>query len=138
MKIYPYLNFDGNCKEAFEFYAKVFGGRIDFLQTHGDSPIKDEVSPDWHNRVLHAQLSIGDAVLMASDTPPAWSRKPQGIYVSLQIDDIEKAESIFQQLSEEADIHMPMQEQFWAKRFGMLQDRFGTPWMISGATGTCD
>lgn len=137
MKIYPYLNFDGNCQEAFEFYAKVFGGKILGIQKYGDAPAGEEINPTWNDRVMHAQMSIGDAMLMASDTPPDWFHKPQGIYVFIQIDEVADAERIFEQLSEGAEIHMPMQEQFWAKRFGMLVDKYGTPWMISGAVNEC-
>jgi len=115
----------------------LFGGNIEAMQTHGESPLRDHVDASWHERILHAQLRIENAIIMGSDTPPDWSTKPQGIYVSVQIDDANKAENIFQQLASGGHIQMALEKTFWAERFGMVQDKFGTPWMISGATAIC-
>jgi PhnB protein len=76
MQVNPYLNFDGQCAEAFRFYEQVLGGRIEMMQTHGESPIAAEVPSEWHERVLHARLVVGDQVLMASDSPPEHYEKP--------------------------------------------------------------
>ena len=78
MRIHPYLNFDGDCKTAFEFYARTFGGKIEAMQTHGDSPMKAHTPREHHDRILHARLTIGDAVIMGSDSPPDRHETPQG------------------------------------------------------------
>ena len=95
----PYLNFNGQCTEAFRFYEQVLDGKIEMMMTHGDSPIAGEVPPTWHDRILHARLVVGDQVLMASDSPPEYYEKPQGLYVSLNVDNPADAERIFHALA---------------------------------------
>jgi PhnB protein len=131
MQVHPYLNFNGNCKEAFQFYEKALGGKIEMIQTHEDSPMKDHVPPNWNEKILHARMRIGDTILMASDSPPDAYRKPQGLYVSLNIEEPEDADRIYNSLVKGGSAQMPIQETFWAKRFAMLSDRYGTPWMIN-------
>ena len=132
MQVNPYLNFDGQCAEAFRFYAQVLGGTIEAMMTHGESPIAGEVPPGWHDRILHARLVVGDQVLLASDSPPEQYQKPQGLYVSLSIDKPADAQRIFDALAENGTVTMPFENTFWAGGgFGMLVDRVGTPWMIN-------
>ena len=132
MQVNPYLNFDGQCAEAFRFYERVLGGKIEAMMTHGESPIAGEVPPEWHDRILHARLVVGDQVLMASDSPPELYQKPQGLYVSLQVKRPAEARRIFDALAENGTVTMPFEKTFWAAGgFGMLVDRFGTPWMIN-------
>ncbi|HEX6105935.1 MAG TPA: VOC family protein [Gemmatimonadales bacterium] len=131
MRFVPYLNFDGRCAEAFRFYERVLGGKIEGMITHGESPIAGEVPPEWHNLVLHACLVIGDQQLMASDSPPGQHVRPQGLWVSVHVDGVEEAERVFQALAEEGEVTMPIGETFWSPRFGMCVDRFGTPWMVN-------
>lgn len=131
MELHAYLVFDGDCREAFEHYADVFDGAIDTMQTHGDSPIAGDVSPDWHGRILHASLYVGDALLMGSDAPPGQYERPAGFSVSVQIDDPEEAERVWAALADGGDVTMPLGETFWASRFGMLVDRYGVPWMVN-------
>jgi PhnB protein len=131
VQLNPYLNFNGDCEEAFAFYERVLGGKIEAMMTHGDSPIADQVPTTWHNRILHARLVVGDAVLMASDSPPEHYEKPRGIYVSLALQDPAEADRIFYALAEKGSVTMPIEKTFWAARFGMLVDRFGIPWMIN-------
>jgi len=133
MQFTPYLNFNGDCEAAFHFYERVLGGKIEAMLTHGESPIAGEVPPNWHSRILHARLVVGDAVLMASDSPPEMYQQPQGLYVSIGVHDVADAERIFHALSEGGSVTMPIGKTFWAERFGMLVDRFGIPWMINGA-----
>jgi PhnB protein len=133
MRIDPYLNFDGDCAEAFRTYERILGGRLETLMTHGESPIAGEVPAAWHDRILHATLVVGEAVLMGSDTPPEYYEKATGGHVSLQIGDPAEAERVFHALAEGGRVTMPMGRTFWAERFGMLTDRFGTPWMINCA-----
>ena len=131
MQIVPYLNFDGNCAEAFRFYERVLGGRIETLLTHGDSPIAGQVPADWQDRVMHARLVVGDQVLLASDAPPDHYITPRGMYVMLWVDTAEEAERVFAALTEGGQVTMPMEATFWASRFGMCVDRFGTGWMVN-------
>ena len=130
MQLVPYLNFDGQCEAAFRFYAEVLGGTVD-LRTHGESAIAKEVPPEWHHLVLHARMTVGDVVLMGSDSPPGKHEKPQGVFVSIQVTDPAAAERIFGALATGGNVTMPMQPTFWALRFGMLVDRFGIPWMVN-------
>jgi PhnB protein len=131
MKMTPYLMFNGQCREAFALYEKVFNGRIEAMMTHGESPVADEVDEDWQDTILHGCLTFGDQILMASDAPADHYSKPQGLYISLSIDTIPEAERIFNALSENGSVQMPFEETFWAERFAMFTDRFGTPWMIN-------
>ena len=131
MQVNPYLNFNGNCAEAFRHYEKILGGKIDSLMTHRESPIADQVPADWGDSVLHATLVVGDTVLMASDSPPQHYAKPSGFYVSLQVDDPAEADRIFYALADQGSVILPIDKTFWAVRFGMLVDRFDIPWMIN-------
>ncbi|HEV7367159.1 MAG TPA: VOC family protein [Gemmatimonadales bacterium] len=131
MQANPYLNFNGDCVEAFKFYERSLGGKIESIMTHRDSPIAKDVPPAWQDRVLHARLRVGDTVLMASDSPPEYYQKPQGLYVSLQVDTPAEAERIFRELSQSGSVTLPIEKTFWAERFGMLVDRFGIPWMVN-------
>jgi len=129
--VLPYLNFDGDCKEAFQFYNQVFGGEIVAMFTHAGTPAAEHVSPEWQDKIMHARLVAGSVVLMGSDSPPEYFEEPKGISVSLHVEDPAEAERIFNALAEGANVTMPIQETFWALRFAMLTDRFGTPWMIN-------
>jgi PhnB protein len=131
VQITPYLNFNGNCKEAFEFYERVLKGKIQIMMPHAGSPMEAHTPPDWRDKILHTTLTVGNATLMASDAPPEGYKQPEGISVSVNLSDISEAERIFRELSEGARITMPLQQTFWAARFGMLTDRYGTPWMIN-------
>lgn len=131
MQLNPYLSFNGRCEAAFKFYEKVLGGKIEAMMTYGSSPMAEQTSPEWRNKIMHARLSIGDKILMASDAPPDRYEAMKGIMVTLGIDDPGEAERIFRALSENATVQMPIQETFWARRFGMLVDQFGTPWMVN-------
>ena len=135
MKINAYLNFDGQCAEAFRFYEQVLGGTITFMQTHGESPMRDQTPPEWHDRVMHVRLEVDGQVLMGSDFPPQDVHKPQGFALSIHLDDPADAERIFAGLVEGGTVTMPLQKTFWAGHFGMLTDRFGTPWMINCEQG---
>ena len=126
-----YLFFDGECEAAFKFYEQCLGGKIDGMMTYGDAPMSEEIPSEQRDRIMHAHLTVGGMVLMGSDTPPDGFKKPQGFSVNLQFDDRVEAERIFQKLAENGTVKMPFQETFWSTRFGMLVDRFGTPWMIN-------
>lgn len=128
----PYLFFDGNCEEAFNFYATLFGGKINAMMPHEGTPAEGGVPAHWKKKIIHACMSIGSTMLMASDAPPEHSQKPQGFYVHVGVDSAVEAERIYAALEKGAQkINMALAETFWAERFGMLVDRVGTPWMIN-------
>lgn len=131
MQLSAYLNFSGNCAEAFKFYEQVLGGKITFIQTHGGSPMKDQVPADWRDTIMHVSLSVGDDVLMGSDAPPSHYGAPQGISVSISRASPADAERIFKALSEGGKVTMPFQKTFWSPGFGMAVDRFGIPWIVN-------
>lgn len=132
MQIAPYLMFQGQCRAAFTAYETILGGKIEAMMSYADMPLGAGSAPADPDLVMHACLKLGDQMLMASDSPPEHSEGPmQSVSVSIGVAEIAEAERIFAALSEGARIKMPLTETFWAPRFGMLQDRFGTNWMIS-------
>jgi PhnB protein len=131
MKLNPYLFFDGNCEEAFKFYEQVLGGKILAMMPHEGSPAEGHVPAEWRKKIMHARLVAGDMVLMGSDAPPPHQERMKGFSVSLQIEKPADAERIFGALAKKGTIKMPLEKTFWAERFGMLVDQFGTPWMIN-------
>ncbi len=100
------------------------------MMTHGQQPSPNDVSPDWKNAILHARVNIGETELMGADVPPERFQPMRSAYLSLTVSSIDEAERIYARLSDGGQIFMPMQETFFAFRFGMLRDRFGTSWMI--------
>jgi PhnB protein len=131
VQLNPYLTFNGQCEAAFKFYEKVLGGKIAAMIPHAGTPAEDHVPSDWRDKIIHARLVVGDKVLMGSDAPPERYEPEKGSSVSLGIDKPADADRIFGVLAENGTVQMPIQETFWAQRFGMLVDRFGTPWMIN-------
>jgi PhnB protein len=131
MKLNSYLYFDGQCEAAFKFYEKCLDGKIEAKFPYAGSPMEKHVPADWKNKLMHASLVIGDQVLMGADSPPGTYRKPQGFSVSISLKDVSKSEQIFKAMLEGGSSQMPIQETFWAARFGMLTDQFGVPWMIN-------
>jgi len=130
MQMNPYLLFDGRCEAAFNFYQKVLGGKIEAMIPHEGTPAAEQVPSEWRSKIIHARMVVGDKVLMGSDAPPDRYEAMKGISVMLGVDKPAEAERIFNALAEGADVRMPLQKTFWAERFGMLVDQFGTPWMI--------
>ena len=100
MQLQPYLHFNGDCETAFKYYERVLGGKIEAMMTHGGTPAEQHVPAEWRDKILHARLVVGDAVLMASDSPPGHYQKPQGFTVSIQINDTARAEAIFRGLAD--------------------------------------
>jgi PhnB protein len=99
--------------------------------TYGESPAAKQTAPDWQKKIIHMRLEVGDQVLMGADAPPDRFEKPAGFSVSIGVDAPAEAERIYKALSENGEIHMAIQETFWAQRFAMFVDKFGTPWMIN-------
>ncbi len=130
MKVFIYLNYGGSCRQAFEFYEQHLGARITSLVTHGEQPGSGAVPADWKNAVLHARIDIGGTTVMGADIPPDRFQPMRSAYLSLMLDSSEDAERCYALLSEGGEIFMPIEETFFAHRFAMLRDRFGTSWML--------
>ena len=134
IEINAYLSFDGTCREAFERYQKVFRGKIESSFTFGETPATEHVPAEARDRIMHTTLKIGNHAIMGSDTPPGQPYEaPRGIYVSINVDGTAEAERIFRELAEGGQVVMPIEKTFWAERFGMTVDQFGTPWMVNCA-----
>lgn len=136
MRLNTYLNYGGNCEQAFRFYEHHLGGKIIMLMRHGEQPNPQNVAPDRANDVLYARMHIGETDLMGSDVPPEHFQPMRSVYLSLSVSSIEEAERIYTLLSDGGQIFMPMAETFFAFRFAMLRDRFGTSWMILNERAT--
>ena len=130
----PYLSFNGNCTEAMNAYAKLFGARIETLLTYGDMPPDmGECAPGAENLVMHAYLVHPGFSLMAGDTPPGMSYEGvKGVMMAITFDEPAEAERVFKALGQGGNVTMPLAETFWAKTFGMVTDRFGVPWGVNG------
>jgi PhnB protein len=131
MKLVPYVFFNGNCAEAFAFYAECLGGSVTGTFTYEGSPMASHVPPDWGKKLMHAHVVLGGQELMGCDSPPGRYGKPEGFSVSLGFQKPEEAERAFNSLAEKGTVTMPFQKTFWSAGFGMLVDRFGIPWMIN-------
>src|ERR1700727_3079942 len=112
MKLHTYLNYGGNCAEAFRFYEKHLGGEITMMMTHGEMPGPTNVPPEWKNAILYANMNIGETQLMGSDVPPDRFEPMRSVYLSLTVDSTEEAERIHALLSDGGVVFMPMQETF--------------------------
>lgn len=132
MNMNPYLSFNDQCEAAFNFYAKVLGGKIDGLLRNGESPMRDKVPAERHNLVMHAQMSIGSQIIMGADMPPDMLKPGGSIALTINYDTPEEAERVFHALAEGGTVNMPIGPTFWAKRFGALTDKFGVPWLVNG------
>jgi PhnB protein len=129
MRVNPYLTFKGECETALKFYAKVLGGKVEGMMRFADMP--GHAPDNWNDKVMHGSIHFGDNVLMGSDAPPQRYEPMKGMWVSLQVEKPDEAERVFKALAEKGNVAMPIQETSWAQRFGMLVDRFGTPWMVN-------
>jgi PhnB protein len=131
MQLNPYLGFNGQCEAAFKFYERCLRGKIEAMLNHEGTPMETQVPAEWRKKILHARLVVGDAVLMGGDMPPERYEAPKGFSVTIGVTEPAEAERIFKALSEQGTVTMPLQQTFWAVRFGMLVDRFGIPWMVN-------
>ncbi len=133
MALNTYLTFDGNCREAFEFYRSVFGGEFTEFQTFGDGPPDMPVSDAEKNRVMHVALPVGSSVLMGSDSssfgPPL--AVGNNFSLSIEVESRERCDELCAKLSAGGAVIMPLQEQFWGAYFGQWTDRFGVNWMVN-------
>jgi PhnB protein len=128
MRLDIYLNYPGHCEEAFRFYEQHLGGKITGVSRHGEQPGGSDLPAEWKGKILHASIEIGNTVLMGADIPSA--EPMRSAYLALTVDSAEEAERLYALLSDGGQVFMKMEETFFASRFGMLRDRFGTSWMI--------
>jgi PhnB protein len=127
MRLDPYINYRGTCEEAFRYYEKHLGGKILNISRHSIAP-NPALPPEWKDKVLHAQIQLGSGVLMGADIPNA--EPMRSAYVTLTLDTAEEAERVYALLTDGGEIFMQMEKTFFANRFAMLRDRFGTSWML--------
>ena len=128
----PYLTFNGNCREAMQFYADRLGAAITFMARMGDAPIADQIPAAQHDHIMHACISLNDLTLMASDAMHGFPFEGfKGFALSLNPTDPAEAERLFAALADGGAVTMPLQQTFWARLFGTVTDRFGVPWMVN-------
>lgn len=130
MQLHTYLNYGGNCEEAFKFYEKHLGGTITMLMRHSEAPDPRNMPAGWEKAVLHARMDLGGTELLGADIPPDRFQPMRSAYLSLTLDSDREADRVFALLSDGGQIFMPMQDTFFASRFAMLRDKFGTSWML--------
>jgi PhnB protein len=129
MKMNTYINFGGNCAEAFHFYEQHLGAKAIFTMLWNQMPDADKHTPaGFGEKVLHSSIEMGGGVLMGADVPAY--QPMRSAYISLQVDSVEEADRIYSTLSEGGDVYMKMGETFFAHRFAQFSDRFGTKWML--------
>lgn len=122
-----YINYPGHCEEAFQFYEKHLGGKISLMSAHQE-PIPPHFPKEWNKPILHAIIEIGGTLVRGADIPNA--EPMRSAYLTLSLDSAERAEEIYNLLSAGGEVFMPMEKTFFANRFAMLRDKFGTSWMI--------
>jgi PhnB protein len=129
-----YLGFDGTCADAMRFYERALGGKLEVLMSGAESPIADQMPKEFAHRILHARLVLpGGGMLYAGDAPGHVPYEGiKGVSITIDYATVAEAEKVFATLAEGGTVSMPMSESFWAKRFGMLTDKFGTPWIVNG------
>ncbi|WP_242919401.1 VOC family protein [Pontibacter liquoris] len=128
MKLDIYVNYPGTCKAAFQFYEQHLGGKITMMMTHQQQPNAAALPDNLKNAILHARIEIGNTVLMGADIPQA--EPMRSAYLTLRLNTPQEAERLYALLSDGGQVFMKMEETFFASRFAMLRDRFGTNWMI--------
>ena len=131
MQMNPYLSFKGECEAAFKFYERCLGGQLGAIFRYAGTPLADQVPADWQDKVMHGSLMVGEQVLMGGDVAPGRYEEPKGFSLSLQIKNTTEAEGIFHELGKGGRVAVPLEQTFWAARFGMVVDRFGIPWLIN-------
>ncbi|HEX4408818.1 MAG TPA: VOC family protein [Xanthobacteraceae bacterium] len=130
MNIQPYLSFEGRADEAIEFYKKAIDAKVDMLMRFKECPDQAMVTPESKEKVMHAALRAGDAVLMMSDGRCTGSANFNGISLALSVKSEAEAEHAFNALAEGGKVNMPLTKTFFSPKFGMLQDKFGVGWMV--------
>lgn len=128
MKLNTYVNFRGTCAEAFQYYETHLGAKIGMTVQFGHAPDQSSVGPEWNEKIMHGTIAIGGIDLMGADIPHA--EPMRSAYLALSMETDSEAERVYSALAEGGQVFMPMQETFFATRYGQLRDRFGINWMI--------
>jgi PhnB protein len=131
MQFTPYLSFNGKCEAAFKHYEQCFGGKIASLVTFATTPMKDQVPPEWRNKICHATLLVGEGALMGADMTPERFEAVKGVSITFVPKSADEAKRVFDKLAENGTVSMPLQKTFWAAQFGMVVDQFGISWMVN-------
>ena len=133
MKVNPSfsLTFDGRCEAAFKFYERCLGGKITFMLTWGDSPMAKDAPPEWGGKILHTTLTVGEIHLHGVDVVHGAYQAPRGFSILLGTGELGDAEKVFHALAENGTVRVPLQETFWALRFGSVTDQFGIQWEVN-------
>ena len=131
MRIDTYLSFNGNCEEAFAHYVHCFRGQLGPISRYAGSAMAGEAPDHWGEKVMHGSITVAGHVIMGADPPPQRYEAPRGFTLNVQIGTVHEAERVFAELSVGGNIIMPLQQTFWAARFGVCVDRFGIPWQIN-------
>ena len=126
-----YLSFKGQCEAAFTFYERHLGGTVGNMFRYGGSPMAGDVPPGWDAKIMHGSIAISGLMVLGADQPPERYERPTGFQVFLETTDTAEAERVFAALAENGTVHMPIQQTFWALRFGVVTDQFGIPWSIN-------
>ena len=134
MHVQPYLNFDGRCDEALEFYKKALGAKVETLMRFKDAPDKSMITPGSENKVMHSQIQVGDTTLLMSDGRCTGNTNFHGIALAISVASETEAEKTFNALADGGRVQMPLAKTFFSPRFGMLTDKFGLGWMIVTAS----
>jgi PhnB protein len=130
MRLFNYLYFDGNCKEALPWYQQIFDGKVSELVHYGKSPMA--VEEMYKERIMHAKLSFGEITMMLSDAMPSQQVSfGSNLFMSLDFDSLQKMEEVFEKISKGGNVLMPLKDMFWGARFGMVKDRFEVNWMFN-------
>jgi PhnB protein len=130
MKVQPYLFFNGRCDEAIAFYTKAVGAELAMLARFKDSPNPDQCGPGWADKVMHAELKIGDSTILASDGRGESKTDFENFALTIIVNDPPTAERIFASLADGGKVLMPVAKTFYSPAFGMLTDKFGVMWMV--------
>lgn len=130
MNVQPYLFFNGFCDEALDFYNKVLGAEILMKMRFKENPTPNSCPAGMEEKVMHASFQIGETILMASDGRCEGNMDFQGFSLTISVPDVDRAEEIFNALSDGGKIQMPLEKTFFSDKFGMVADRFGVSWMI--------
>lgn len=134
MNLTAHVTFDGRCDEAFRYYEKHLGAKIERMMTYASTPAEGHMPAEWKAKILHGRVTIGDSLLMAADAPPGRYEAPKGFSISLRVPTAADAERAYGALSEKGTVQMAMQKTFFAERFGMVVDQFGIPWIVACET----
>lgn len=132
MQTTPYLNFQGNAREAMEFYRDVLRGEITSIFSYGESPMAADMPAESHDGIMHSHLVANGAEIMGADGPPQEGRGANNVQIALMVEEVDEAERIFAALSDGGEVSMEIQQTFWVERFGMCVDRYGIGWLING------